>query len=144
MFWLQSGGSPRPAGAATIDENYVAASRRLLVQCEKNIGQFEIALLLVIGDGEGQVRRISRNRRRDRFRFGRLARFSGTGWHGIGTRETHIQILQSIGKGFDTLHRVNAWGGTGIDFLVSAGSVDQNLKQGLPEKRPAAEKLFCQ
>lgn len=52
---LPSGGFSRAAGSAAIDADYVARGR-LLLQGEKNIGQFEIPLLLAVGDGEGQVR----------------------------------------------------------------------------------------
>ena len=114
------GGLSRAAGPIAINGNYVAASKILLIQCEKKIGEFEITLLLAIGDREGQVWRIRCHGGSDRFWFRRLARFSGTGWHGVRTRERTNLVLQGVGKGFDTLHRVDAEGETGITLSLAA------------------------
>ena len=118
-FALPSGGPTRAAGVTAVEGNYVASSRRLLVQREKNIGQFEITSLFAERDREGQVGRMPCNGGRDRFRFRRLARFSGTGRHRIRPRETRKTSIAGRKAGFDTLHRVNAEGETGIDFFVS-------------------------
>jgi len=52
------GGLSQAAGAEAFHGNYVAASGGHLIQREKKVGQFEIMLLLGVGEREGQVRRI--------------------------------------------------------------------------------------
>jgi len=97
-FEFESGGPTRATRATAVEGNYVASSGRLLVKREKNIGQFEITPLFAKRDREAQVGRISCNGSRDRFRFWRLVRFSGTERHGISPRETRNSVLQGEGQ----------------------------------------------